>query len=43
VTTSARCDAKARGGFGDTLLRYAASARAAESMDPVEGGAQAAT
>lgn len=28
VTTSARCDAKARGGFGDTLLRYAASARA---------------
>ena len=29
VTTSARCDAKARGGFGDTLLRYAASARAA--------------
>jgi glycosyltransferase involved in cell wall biosynthesis len=43
VTTSARCDAKARGGFGDTLLRYAASARAAESMDPAEGGAQAAT
>lgn len=30
VTTSARCDAKARGGFGDTLLRYAASAQAAE-------------
>lgn len=29
VTTSARCDAKARGGFGDTLLRYAESARAA--------------
>jgi glycosyltransferase involved in cell wall biosynthesis len=29
VITSARCDAKARGGFGDTLLRYAASARAA--------------
>ncbi|ELX08163.1 glycosyltransferase [Janthinobacterium sp. HH01] len=29
VTTSARCDARARGGFGDTLLRYAASARAA--------------
>jgi glycosyltransferase involved in cell wall biosynthesis len=29
VTTSARCDAKARGGFGDTLLRYAAAARAA--------------
>jgi glycosyltransferase involved in cell wall biosynthesis len=28
VTTSARCDAKARGGFGDTLLRYAESARA---------------
>jgi len=29
VTTSARCDAKARGGFGDTLLRYAETARAA--------------
>jgi glycosyltransferase involved in cell wall biosynthesis len=29
VTTSARCDAKARGGFGDTLLRYAESARTA--------------
>jgi glycosyltransferase involved in cell wall biosynthesis len=29
VITSARCDAKARGGFGDTLLRYAESARAA--------------
>lgn len=29
VTTSARSDAKARGGFGDTLLRYAESARAA--------------
>ncbi|TFW19378.1 glycosyltransferase [Duganella callida] len=28
VTTSARSDARARGGFGDTLLRYAASARA---------------
>jgi glycosyltransferase involved in cell wall biosynthesis len=28
VSTSARCDAKARGGFGDTLLRYAATARA---------------
>jgi glycosyltransferase involved in cell wall biosynthesis len=28
VITSARCDAKARGGFGDTLLRYAAAARA---------------
>jgi glycosyltransferase involved in cell wall biosynthesis len=28
VATSARCDAKARGGFGDTLLRYAAEARA---------------
>lgn len=26
VITSARCDAKARGGFGDTLLRYAAGA-----------------
>jgi glycosyltransferase involved in cell wall biosynthesis len=29
VTTSARCDAKARGGFGDTLLRYVDNARAA--------------
>jgi hypothetical protein len=28
VTTSARGDATARGGFGDTLLRYAATARA---------------
>ena len=27
VTTSARCDAKARGGFGDTLLHYAAIAQ----------------
>lgn len=32
VTTSARCDAKARGGFGDTLLRYAESARAAAAI-----------
>lgn len=29
VTTSARRDARARGGFGDTLLEYAASARLA--------------
>lgn len=29
VNTSARRDAKARGGFGDTLIRYAATARAA--------------
>jgi glycosyltransferase involved in cell wall biosynthesis len=32
VTTSTRCDAKARGGFGDTLLRYAASARASLTL-----------
>lgn len=31
VITSARCDAKARGGFGDTLLRYAEAARAASA------------
>ncbi len=29
VVTSARCDAKARGGFGDTLLRYVETARTA--------------
>lgn len=29
VTTSARTEARARGGFGDTLLRYAESARSA--------------
>lgn len=34
VVTSARCDAKARGGFGDTLLRYAASARTAFIPQP---------
>lgn len=39
VTTSARRDAKARGGFGDTLLRYAESARAA--LEPAPGGAAA--
>ena len=33
VVTSARRDAKASGGFGDTLLRYAASARAALPSD----------
>ena len=32
VFTSARRDAKARGGFGDTLLRYAASARAESAI-----------
>ncbi|NYE59977.1 glycosyltransferase involved in cell wall biosynthesis [Duganella sp. 1224] len=31
VTTSARRDAKARGGFGDTLLRYVETARAASA------------
>lgn len=31
VTTSARTDARARGGFGDTLLHYAACARLAAS------------
>lgn len=41
VTTSARCDAKARGGFGDTLLRYAASARAVASAAVNPGGAAA--
>lgn len=39
VTTSARCDAKARGGFGDTLLRYAERARAA--LEPIPGTAAA--
>ncbi|MEV4782217.1 glycosyltransferase [Burkholderia sp. LMU1-1-1.1] len=39
VVTSARRDPKARGGFGDTLLRYAASARAALPSDlPVLAG-----
>ncbi|MEO5934637.1 MAG: hypothetical protein ABIQ08_13950, partial [Duganella sp.] len=33
VVTSARRDARAGGGFGDTLLRYAASARAALPSD----------
>ena len=33
VVTSARRDPKASGGFGDTLLRYAASARAALPAD----------
>lgn len=33
VVTSARRDARAGGGFGDTLLRYAASARAALPAD----------
>lgn len=32
VTTSARRDARARGGFGDTLLRYAASACAVAAI-----------
>lgn len=32
VTTSARTDAKARGGFGDTLLRYAESACSAAGV-----------
>jgi glycosyltransferase involved in cell wall biosynthesis len=37
VVTSARCDAKARGGFGDTLLRYAETARAAASATVAAG------
>ncbi|MRW82749.1 glycosyltransferase [Pseudoduganella sp. FT26W] len=37
VTTSARCDAKARGGFGDTLLRYAESARIAATTATATG------
>lgn len=39
VVTSARRDPRASGGFGDTLLRYAASARAAPPSDsPVLAG-----
>ena len=39
VVTSARRNPKAQGGFGDTLLRYAASARAAVPSDaPVLAG-----
>lgn len=41
VVTSARCDARARGGFGDTLLRYAASARAAAGSAAVNLGQHA--
>lgn len=39
VTTSARRDAKARGGFGDTLLRYAESARATLAASPIGSAA----